>query len=152
MAWHKPFFIFLAVLMVRLAIAAGAPPFDALRAGFPHGIPWNVVIVNADGTSIGNLEMLITSDQARSCLGDMEGGVRVEFTRKDELPETLHLASYGVAKIAGDKIKIDLTGGICDAYLLMSGTIASDGSSTGDIYTLGLRGGHDVATYRATVK
>jgi hypothetical protein len=46
----------------------------------------------------------------------------------------------------------DLTGSLCDAYLLMSEPVAADGSSSGDIYAFGMRGGHDLAKYRATVK
>ena len=142
----------LAALAAGLAIAGQPSPLDALRAKFPLGIPWKVEILNPDGKNCGTLEMLITSDRASSCLGEMTNGVRVEFVRKDTLSPPLPVASHGVAKFDGDKIKIDLTGGICDAYLLMSGVVASNGSSTGDIYTLGLRGGHDVGTYRTAVK
>ncbi len=152
MAWYKPIAVFLAVLVPCLAIAAEPSPFDALRTKFPHGVPWKVEILDTNGKPSGTLEMLITSDPGSSCLSDMKDGVRVKFTRKSALPTTMSIASYGVAEITGDEIKIDLTGGICDAYLLMSGKVASDGSSTGDIYTLGMRGGHDVAKYRATVK
>jgi len=152
MTWRKPIVVFLAALLAPLAIAGETSLIDTLRIKFPHGIPWNVEILDAEGKTSGNLEMLITSDSARSCLGDMTAGVRVEFIRKDRLPPKLSITSYGVAKITGNKIKIDLTGGMCDAYLLMSGTLATNGSSTGDIYTLGMHGGHDVATYRATVK
>lgn len=148
----KIIFVLLAAFAAACAIAADSSPVESLRAKFPHGIPWKVEIVGIDGKSLGAIEMLITSDPASSCLGGMNGGVRVNFTRKDALSPTISVASYGVAQFTGDKIKIDLTGGICDAYLLMSGDVTSDGSSTGEIYTFGMRGGHDVATYRATVK
>jgi hypothetical protein len=142
---------FLAAFTAGLAIAGKPTPLDALRARFPHGVPWKVEIINADGTSRGTIEMLITSDQGSSCLHEMASGVRVEFARM-ALSPPLPVTSYGVATFDGDKIKIDLTGGLCDAYVLMSGVVASDGSSTGEIHTLGLGGGQDVATYRATVE
>ena len=152
MTWCKATFVLLVALAVGCAIAGDRSPIESLRARFPHGIPWRVEILGVDGKNMGALEMLITTDQATSCLGGMSDGVRVNFTRKEALSSTISVASYGVAKVTGDKIKIDLTGGICDAYLLMSGDVAADGSSTGDIYTFGMSGGHDVATYRATVK
>jgi hypothetical protein len=153
MTWRNSIAVFvLTVLLTGLAAAGEPSPFDALRAKFPRGIPWKVDIISLDGKTNGSLELLITSDRASSCLGGMADGVRVEFTRKDAIPPALSIASYGVATSTGDKIKIDLTGGICDAYLLMDGALASDGSATGNIYTFGMRGGHDVATYRATVK
>jgi hypothetical protein len=152
MACRKLTFVLLAAFATGCAFAGEPPSVKLLRAKFPHGIPWRVEIVGVDGKSLGALEILITSDQASSCLGDMNDGVRVNFTRRETLSPTISVASYGVAKFNGDKIKIDLTGGICDAYLMMSGDVASDGSSTGEIYTLGMRDGHDVAKYHATVK
>ncbi len=152
MTWCKATFVLLVALAVGCAIAGDRSPIESLRARFPHGIPWRVEILGVDGKNLGALEMLITSDRAASCLGDMNDGVRVNFTRKETLSPTISVASYGVAKFTGDKIKIDLTGGICDAYLLMSGDVSANGSSTGEIYTFGMRGGHDVATYHATVK
>lgn len=152
MARHMQIIAFFAALAAGMAMAAAPSPLDALRARFPHGIPWQVEILNPDGKSRGTFEMLITSEQASSCLGGMTNGVRVELARTEALSPPLPVASYGVAKFDGDKIKIDLTGGMCDAYLLMSGVVASNGSSTGDVYTLGLGGGRDVGTYHATVK
>ena len=144
--------VLIAALASEFAVADDASPVQSLRAKFPDGIPWRVEILSTDGKSLGALEMLITSDQASSCLGEMSDGVRITFTRKENLSPTVSVASFGVAKFTGDKIKIDLTGGICDAYLLMSGEVAADGSSTGEIYTLGLRSGHDFGTYHATVR
>jgi hypothetical protein len=145
------FFVFVAALACT-ATASEPSPFDALRARFPHGIPWQLEITDSSGQPAGTLEMRITREQAHSCLGGMDDGVRVEFTRKQGLPPALSVEAYGVAKVSGDKIKIDLTGGMCDAYLILDGTLAADGSSSGDIHTFGMRGGHDVATYRAKVK
>ena len=151
MAWHR--LVVVAGLVAAVAgeaVAVEPSPVEALRARFPRGIPWDVEL-STNGESRGKLQMLITYSQASSCLGDMADGVRVEFTRK-ELSPPLSIGAYGVARFAGDKVKIDLTGGVCDAYLLMNGVVAPDGSSTGDVYTFGPSGGHDVATYHAIVK
>jgi len=142
----------LAALATGSAAADSPTPIESLRAKFPGGIPWSIEILDSAGKNVGSLDMRITSEPAQSCLGEMTNGVRVEFTHTQALPPTLHVAAYGVATFSGDRMKIDLTGGMCDAYVLMSGQLAPDGSSTGEIYTLGLRGGHDIGTYRATVK
>jgi hypothetical protein len=143
----------LAALIACGTHAAEPSPIDTLRTKFPDGIPWRVEFVDSAGKSLGAIDMRITSARGDSCLGDMNpDGVRVEFVHKDKLSPTLSTTSYGVAKFTGNKVKIDLTGGLCDAYLLMNGELAANGSSTGDVYTFGMRGGHDVATYRATVE
>lgn len=152
MTRYSQFVFLLAAFVAGLAGAAEPSTLNSLRAKFPHGIPWNVEILDPDGKSRGTLDMLITSDEASSCLGEMTDGVRVKFDRKNTVSPPLSIGSYGVATFDGGKIKIDLTGGVCDAYLVMSGAIASDGSSSGDIYTLNMGGGHAVGTYRATVK
>jgi hypothetical protein len=128
-------------------------PIHSLRAKFPHGIPWRVEFTDSTGKSLGAIDMQITSQRGDSCLGDMNpDGVRVEFVRKDNLSPTLPTTSYGVAKFNGNKVRIDLTGGMCDAYLLIDGEIAADGSSKGTVSAFGMQGGHDVATYHATVR
>ena len=128
-------------------------PIDALRSRFPQGIPWHVEFSDGAGKSLGAIDMRITAARADSCLGDMNpDGVRVEFVRKDKLSPTLHTTSYGVAKFAGDKVRIDLTGGMCDAYLLIDGEITADGSSKGEVTAFGMRGGHAVAAYSAVVE
>lgn len=143
----------LAALIASAIHAAQPSPIDSLRTKYPHGIPWHVEFADSTGKSLGAIDMRITSERGDSCLGDMgPDSVRVEFVRKDDLSPTLSTTSHGVAKFTGSNVKIDLTGGLCDAYLLMNGEMAANGSSTGGVSTFGMRGGHDVATYRATVK
>lgn len=139
-------------LLTHAALAADTSPLSALQARHKDGIPWKVEFSSLDGKPEGSLDLRITSKTAESCLGGMEGGLRVDFTRKDSLPRSMSVESYGVAKVSGDKIKIDLTGGMCDAYLILEGTLSADGSSAGTIHSFGMRGGRDVATYRATVQ
>lgn len=146
-----------ATLMVALVLdcaGAGEPTALAtLRSKFPQGIPWNVEISDPSGQSLASLQFRITSESAASCLGDFGAdAVRVEFVRKEHVSPDLRLTSYGVAQFTGDKVEIDLTGGLCDAYLIMDGKMETDGSSTGTVFRLGMSGGHDIGTYRATVK
>ena len=142
---------FLAAMMLGQVGGAEPSVVDVLRSKFPNGIPWSVEVLDIAGKSLGSLEMRITSVHASSCLGDIADGVRVEFIRKKSAPLKLPIASYGVAKFTDNNVKIDLTGGMCDAYLIMDGNIKADGSSTGQVYKFGMRGGNDVGTYRATV-
>ena len=142
----------LAALITCAARAAEPSPIDALRLKFPDGIPWHVQFFDSAGKSLGTIDMRITSAPGDSCLGSMSpDGVRVEFVRKDDLSPTLSTTSHGVAKFSGENVKIDLTGGLCDAYLLMEGKFDANGTSTGDVSTFGMRGGRAVATYRATM-
>ena len=143
----------LAAAIVGCANAAEPRAFAHLRAKFPSGIPWTVKVYDPAGKELASLRMRITRKPADSCLGDMAGGLRVDFDPKDAkaVSPELPIGSYGVAKLTGDGVKIDLTGGICDAYLMMAGKIDSDGSSNGTVYRLSIGGGNDVGTYRATV-
>lgn len=142
----------LAALIACGTQAAEPSPIEALRTKFPNGIPWRVEFADSAGKSLGAIDMRITSARGESCLGNMNpDGVRVEYVRKDKLSPTLSTTSYGVAKFTGNKVEVDLTGGLCDAYLLMNGEVAADGSSTGDVSTFGMRGGQEIARYRATV-
>jgi hypothetical protein len=146
--------LLLATMASSLAwVALGAEPstIEALRGKFPQGIPWHVEFADASGKSLGAIDMRITSEPGHSCLGGMDGAVRVDFVRKANLSSTLFTTSYGVAKLAGNSIKIDLTGGMCDAYLLMNGEVTAEGASSGDLYTFGMRGGHDEGKYKASV-
>ena len=145
--------LFLAIALACPVQADEHAPIDALRSKFPQGIPWHVEFSDSSGKSLGTIDMQITSQRGDSCLGDMNpDGVRVEFVRTDNLSPTLRTTSYGVAKFTGNKVRIDLTGGMCDAYLLIEGDIESDGSSKGEVVAFGIRGGHDVAAYRASVR
>lgn len=149
---HKWLVAFFLLVFTGAVVAADTAAMDALRARFPRGIPWKVEVINPDGTSRGELETLITSAHASSCMGEIGEGFRVEITRLGVFSPPLHIASYGIARFTGDKVKIDLRGGTCDAYLVMSGVLTSDGMSSGDVYTLGPAGEHDVGTYRAIIR
>lgn len=141
----------LAVWIGTPAVAAQPSPADALRQKFPAGIPWQVEFDDLAGQPLGTVQMRITAEHANSCLGGMDGGMRVEFTHTEKLAPQLRLSDYGVALFSGDRVKIDLTGGICDAYLLMEGALSADGASSGSLYTFGMRGGHDIGKFHAAV-
>jgi hypothetical protein len=143
----------ITALVVDCASAGEPAAIAALRAKFPRGIPWNVEISDPAGKTLASVQMRITSKSAASCLGDFGAdAVRVEFVRKEHVSPDLMLTDYGVAKFTGDKVEIDLTGGLCDAYLIMDGKMEPDGSSTGTVLRFGMSGGHDIGTYRATTK
>lgn len=143
----------LSILIGCGAHAAEPSPIEALRIKYPHGIPWHVEFVDPVGKSLGAIDMRITAERGDSCLGGMSpDGVRVDFVRKQKLSPALSVTSHGVAKFTGNKLRIDLTGGLCDAYLLMDGEVSANGASTGQVSAFGMRGGRDIATYRAAVE
>ncbi len=92
MTVHK-WLVALFLLCVTGAVGAtDAVPIDALRGKFPQGIPWSVEIINPDGKSRGELQMLITSRDARSCMGEVGEGFRVDFIRRGVLSPPLFIA------------------------------------------------------------
>jgi len=138
---------------VALASAAGSGAVSALRAKYAHGIPWTITLSDSKGGPLGELDVVVTNEHAESCLGGLnEGAVKVEFTRAKNLSKTLRLGPYGIAQFSGDELTVDLTGQWCDAYILMSGSVASDGTSKGRLSTLGLSGGKDIGTYQAVLR
>jgi len=58
MAWYKLVTVFLAALVASQTVVAEPLSGDALRARFPHGIPWRIEILSLNGKSQGVLEML----------------------------------------------------------------------------------------------
>ena len=139
-----------AAIAAGNAVAAEPTPLDALRAAHPDGIPWTAEVVDTAGKPLGALHLRFTAQEGSSCLGGQHG-VRVDFLRGDEKPP-LSLGDYGVAMFKDGKVKIDLTGGMCDAYVIMEGAFAADGASSGDVYRFGMRGGQNIGSYRASVK
>lgn len=146
--------VVLAAAIIGSANAAEPKAFAHLRAKYPSGIPWTVKVIDPAGKELASLRMRITRKPAQSCLGDMADGVRVDFDPKKAraISPNLPIGAYGIARITDEGIKIDLTGGICDAYLMMGGKLDPDGSSSGTVYRLSMGGGDDVGTYHATVR
>lgn len=144
--FNKLFAVVLAALAAGPVPAAEAPDVPASSAE----ILWRVEFFNLNRASLGTVEMRITTERAKSCLGDADVNTRrVEFLGRDGLSSAVKLAGYGVASFDGGDVKVDLSGGVCDADLVMEGALDGDGSSMGSLYTLSLGGGHDVGTYRA---
>jgi len=141
------------IAFVALTSAADTGVVGSLRTRYAHGIPWTITLIDSHGVSLGELDVVITSERADSCLGSLnDGGVKVRFTREKNLSKTLRLGPYGVAQFSGDDVTIDLTARTCDAYLLLLGSVEVDGSSKGRLSTLGLSGGRDIGTYKAVLK
>jgi hypothetical protein len=123
--------------------------FGRLWGRYPEGIPWQVDVIDSNGQNKGSFSLIITKRHENSCLGDISDGVRVEIPQRDAMASILSVTDYGVAKIIGSSIKIDLTGGICDGYVIMDGKLELDGSSTGEVYTLGETDRLDIGEYKA---
>jgi hypothetical protein len=141
------------VLVPCLVLAADLAPLEALRKKHPCGVPWSIEFTDESGRSLGRLDVLITDRPARSCLGSVgPDAVRVAYLDFDGPIRRIVTSPYGVAKISGTKVEIDLTGDMCDAYVLMRGQMLADGSSTGEVYTLGISSGETLAAFHATVR
>ena len=135
-----------------VVLAADLAPFEALRKEHPAGVPWSVEFNDKAGQSLGRLNVLITDRPAMSCLGSIgPDAVRVTYLESFGPIKTLVQSPYGVAKISGTKVQIDLTGNMCDAYVLMRGEVQADGSATGELYTLGMGSGETLGAFHATV-
>jgi hypothetical protein len=68
-------------LLAVLAAVCGAAPdtgaVKALRDKYPRGIPWQIALFDGHGKSLGKLDVVITAEPGRSCLGGFdEGSVR----------------------------------------------------------------------------
>ena len=138
---------------IALASAADSGAVKALRTKYAQGIPWTITLSDRKGGPLGELDVVVTTEHAESCLGSLnEGAVKVEFTRTKNVSKTLQLGPYGIAQFSGDEVTVDLTGQWCDAYILLSGSVAADGTSKGRLSTLGLSGGKDIGTYQAVLR
>jgi hypothetical protein len=143
--------LMLCWLLAGTVAGAGATNFEALRSRFPRGIPWRVEILDASGKSLGVLEVLVTSQPAKSCLKDFGPGYLVSYSRHPEDLDSWKLGSFGVASVSGNVITLDLTGGRCSDYVVAKGEVTTDGTSAGEVFTLHKMFGHDLGTYRATL-
>jgi hypothetical protein len=151
MLLRRLFIAVVAIVITAHSHAADRVQTDAMAARFPHGMPWKVELVDLHGKRLGTIDMRVTSVSAHSCMGDVADGLRVEFEQPNTLSRSLPITSYGIATFSGDQVVIDLSGGTCDAYLVMKGAVQSNGSSWGRVYTFGSSGERDVATYRASI-
>lgn len=143
----------LAVLAAACTEAPDEGAVDALLARYPAGVPWQIEFFDDGGKSLGKLDAVITYDFGKSCLSDFaEGSMRVNYLSRAQVSRDLMLGDYGVAKFTGDMVAIDLTGGICDAYLLVSGPVKMDGSSRGSLSAFGLSSSRHIGSYRAVVR
>ena len=141
------------VIVPCLVLAADLAPLEALRKKHPTGVPWSIEFTDKAGQSLGRLDVLITDRPAMSCLGSVgPDAVRVAYLDVVGPIKRIVRSPYGVAKISGTKLQIDLTGNMCDAYVLMRGEMQADGSATGELYTLGMRSGETLGVFHATVK
>jgi len=140
-------------LLPCLVAADDIATLEDLRRQHPYGVPWSIEFTDETGRSLGRLNVLITDRPADSCLGSFgKNAVRVAFLDMSGRIRRLLSSPYGVADVSSNNVQIDLTGNMCDAYLLMSGELLPDGSSSGEFYSLDLAGKKSLGTYHATVE
>jgi hypothetical protein len=110
---------------------------------------WRVSLFDSKHNSAGNIDLHVTKKEGRSCLGGYEGGYLVVIDRTANLSSQVRVSNTPVAKIEGDHFSIDLSGGICDAYVLLEGRIMDGGHAAGDIHTLGWGEAQTIGTFVA---
>lgn len=151
-ATPAPWFVAL-VLAPCSVMASDLAPLEALRKLHPEGVPWSIELTDGAGKGLGRLDVLITDQPARSCLSSIgPDAVRIEYLAKDGPISRIVTSPYGVGKFDGSTVQIDLTGDTCDAYVLLGGEMLADGSSSGELYTLGIRSGQTLGAFHATVR
>lgn len=151
-ATPAPWFVAL-VLAPCWVLASDVAPLKTLRKVHPEGVPWSIELTDGAGKGLGRLEVLITDQSARSCLSSIgPGAVRIEYLAKDGPISRIVTSPYGVGKFDGSTVQIDLTGDTCDAYVILGGEMLADGSSSGELYTLGIRSGQTLGAFHAKVR
>ncbi len=144
--------IVLAPLVVGTAASAGATNWEVLLARFPNGVPWRIQVLDESNKILGNLEVVLTSQPAKSCQKDFGRGYLVSYRSHPAELGSWPIGNYGIASVSGDTISLDLSGGRCDDYVMTKGELESDGTSMGEVFALHKVFGHDLGTYRATLR
>jgi hypothetical protein len=110
---------------------------------------WKVSIFDVDHRAAGTIVLHVTTRTGTSCLGGFEDSKLVVIDRATDLLPAITISRFPVAKIDGDNFSFDLSGGICDAYVLLHGKVLTDGSAAGKVSTLSLGGGETLGTFVA---
>jgi hypothetical protein len=118
------------------------PPFDL-----------EVTIANPKGKPGGTMLLEVTAERSGgSCLGDFAKDAYLVRVKNIKGPiREVRLGARPVAEVHGGHLRIDMSGGICDAYFMLEGEITS-ADAFGAVYTFGLNWAEDLGTFMAIVK
>jgi hypothetical protein len=144
--------VVLAALMALCSSHAQGPPSDSNQSPYPRPVDWKIQLFDTNHHNAGALYVHITTDRGGSCLGSFgRNAVLVRVDRKLELSRGFFVSSTPVAKFENDRVSIDLTGGDCDNYVLLEGTLSRDGGAFGTATSFGISFSKPLGTFVATV-
>lgn len=133
------------------ALSACKQPRDVLVLE-GHRFPerWHIQFFDTKKNDLGSLDVHFTEAEGRSCLGSTGKTFLVVVDRRSRLSSAIKVTDSPALSFDGSDFVIDLTGGMCDAYVLMKGTIPSSGAAAGEVSTLGWSPPRTIATFVAT--
>jgi hypothetical protein len=139
------------ILALQIAsLSACTEPKDINLEGHRFPEHWHVNFFDSKTNDLGSLDVHFTALEGRSCLGSKSGKFfLVVVDRRTHLSSTINVTDSPALSFDGSDFVIDLTGGICDAYVLMRGTIPTSGVATGEVSTLGWSPPQTIATFIA---
>lgn len=133
------------------SFVACAAPKDVILGGHRFPVHWHIQFFDTEKNDLGSLDVHFTAREGRSCIGSKSGkSFLMVVDHRTHLSSTIHVTDSPALSFDGSDFVIDLTGGICDAYVLMRGAIPASGMAAGEVSTLGWSPPRTIATFVAT--
>ena len=145
--------VIVAVALVALCSShADVPPNDPHPPPASRPVNWKIQLFDTDHRSAGTLYVRITIERGTSCLASFgRDALLLRVDRKIELSKNFRISETPVAKIEKGRVSMDLTGGDCDNYVLLEGTMSNDGGAVGTAKSFGISFSKPLGTFVATV-
>ena len=140
------------ILALQIAsIGACATPDEIILEGHKFPERWHIQFFDTKKNDLGSLDVHFTAREGHSCLGSKSGkSFLIVVERRTHLSSTINVTESPALSFDGPDFVIDLTGGICDAYVLIKGAVPTAGVSAGQVSTLGWSPPRTIATFVAT--
>jgi hypothetical protein len=140
------------ILAVQIAsFSAYAAPEDIILEGHKFPERWHIQFFGTKKNDLGSVDLHFTAREGRSCLGSKSGkSFLIVVDRRTHLSSTINVTESPALSFDGSDFVIDLTGGICDAYVLIKGAIPIAGVAAGEVSTLGWSPPRTIGTFVAT--
>ncbi len=112
------------------------------------GARFIVTIRRPAGRDLGQMELEVTSQPGKSCLASSGDRLRLVRIRGQRLQPPLYLGSAPTGSVEHDRLLIDLSAPISDAYFELDGSLTAKGAS-GDVSRVGLIRRRESGTFEA---
>jgi hypothetical protein len=141
----------MAILALQVAAGACSEPNKIVLEGHSFPQRWHIQFFDDQRKDLGSIDVHFTVKEGRSCLGSKSGkSFLIVVDRRTRLSPMFKVTESPALSFDGAEFVIDLTGGICDDYVLMKGTIPTSGVAAGKVSTLGWNPPQTIATFKAT--